>query len=200
MNKKLKKKLVQPKKAKRLNSDNTTVFLDEGIDVDNRCIHLFDEIEAKTISKVIKGIQLMLIKNPEAPIAIYLNSFGGDVYSGFGLFDFIQSLNVEVSIYVIGTAMSAATIVLMAGDVRIMYQNSKLMLHTCSGGIEGKSFEIINDADEHKRIHRQMAELYASRTNIKVDKWVKDLKHEDVFLRAEQALEMGLIDKIIKVM
>lgn len=198
----MKTKTINPniiKKAKRLSSDNTTVFLDEGIDIDNRTIHLFDEIEQKTVSKVIKGMQLMLIKNAEAPITIFLNSFGGDIYSGFGLFDFIQSLKVEVTISVIGAAMSAATIVLMAGDVRCMYENSKLMLHTCSGGVEGKSFEIINDAEEHKRIHRQMAELYASRTSTKVEKWMKDLKHENIYLRANEALEIGLIDKIIKI-
>lgn len=186
------------KQSKRLNSDNTTIFLEEGIDVDNRIIHLFDDIEQHTVSKVIKGIQLMLVKNKEMPINIYINSFGGDVYSGFGLFDFIRSLDVEVHMYVVGTAMSAASIILMSGDYRYMYENSKIMLHSASGGIEGKGFEIINDAEEYKRIHQQMAEIYASRSNVDYKKWMRDLKYENLYYRAKEALELGLIDTIIK--
>lgn len=186
------------KQSKRLNSDNTTIFLEEGVDVDNRIIHLFDDIEQHTVSKVIKGIQLMLVKNKEMPINIYINSFGGDVYSGFGLFDFIRSLDVEVHMYVVGTAMSAASIILMSGDYRYMYENSKIMLHSASGGIEGKGFEIINDAEEYKRIHQQMAEIYASRSNVDYKKWMRDLKYENLYYRAKEALELGLIDTIIK--
>jgi ATP-dependent Clp protease protease subunit len=185
-------------RLKRLNSDNTTIFLEDGIDVDNRIIHLFDDIEQHSISKVIRGIQLMLVKNKEMPISIFINSFGGDVYSGFGLFDFIKSLEVEVHIHVVGTAMSAASIILMSGDYRYMYENSKIMLHSASGGIEGKSFEIVNDAEEHKRIYQQMAEIYASRSNVDYKKWMKDLKYENLYYRAEEALGLGLIDKIIK--
>jgi ATP-dependent Clp protease protease subunit len=192
------KETIKEKKAKRLNSDNTSNFIEDGINVDNRQIHLFTEVTQESISKVIRGIQLMLVKNPELPISLYVNSYGGDVYSGFGLFDFIHSLTVEVHIYVVGTAMSSASIILMAGDIRYMYENSKIMLHSCSGGVEGKSFEIVSDAEEHKRLHRQMAELYASRSHVKAEKWVKDLKHEDMFLRADEALALGLIDKIIK--
>jgi len=192
------KKINPLKKAKRLSSDNTTVFIDDGIDIDNRVIHLVEEIDQRSVSKVIRGIQLMLVKNSEGPIAIYINSYGGDVYSGFGLFNFIQSLNVEVTIYVVGSAMSSASIILMAGDIRIMYENSTLMLHTCSGAIDGKSFEIITDAAEHKSIHKQMSEIYGSRSNVKAEKWAKDLEHKNVFIRAEKALELGLIDKIIK--
>lgn len=186
------------KRSKRLNSDNTSLFLEEGIDVDNRIIHLFDDIEQHTVSRVIRGLQLMIIKNKELPIHVYINSFGGDVYSGFGLFDFIRSLEVEVHTYVVGTAMSAATIILMSGDHRYMYENSKIMLHSASGGVEGKSFEIVNDAEEHKRIHQQMAEIYASRSSVGYKKWMNDLRYENLYYRAEEALKLGLIDSIIK--
>lgn len=193
------KKSPMQKKAKRLNVDNTTLFLDEGVDVDNRIVHLFDDIDQKSISKVIRGIQLMLIKNAELPIHFYINSYGGDVYSGFGLFDFIQSLTVEVHIYVIGSAMSAASIILMAGDHRYMYENSTLMLHSASGGTEGKGYSVIDDAKEFERLHEQMSELYGSRTNVKTGDWKKKLKYHDVYIRSDEALELGLIDKIIKV-
>jgi ATP-dependent Clp protease protease subunit len=186
------------KQSKRLNSDNTSIFLEEGVDVDNRIIHLFDDIEQHSTSRVIRGLQLMVLKNKELPVHIYINSFGGDIYSGFGLFDFIRSLEIEVHVYVVGTAMSAASVVLMSGDYRYMYENSKIMLHSASGGIEGKSFEIVNDAEEHKRIHQQMAEIYASRSGIDYKKWVKDLKYENLYYRAKEALELGLIDTIIK--
>lgn len=184
--------------ARRTSLDSAQIFIEDGIFLEDRIIHLFGEIDETSVGKVVKGIQLMVSKNKEAPIDIYLNSMGGEIYSGLALFDFIQGLSVQVTIYVVGAAMSAASIVLMAGDVRVMYPNAKLMLHTCSGGVDGKSFEIINDAEEHKRIHKQMAEIYGARSHVRSEKWAKDLKHEDMFLRADKALELGLIDKILE--
>jgi ATP-dependent Clp protease protease subunit len=189
---------MSEKTAKRLNIDNITTFLEDGIDIDNRKVQIFQDIDQKLSAKVISGIQLMLAKNKENPIDIYINSFGGDIYSGFGLYDFISLLDVQITITVVGCAMSAASVVLMAGDVRKMTKNSRLMLHTTSGGVEGKSYEIITDGEEHKVLHNQMCELYGDRSKVTSKQWKKDLEYVDKFYSAKKALELGLIDEILE--
>lgn len=193
---------IKPRKekiVKRLNIDNTTTFIDDGINVDNRIIHLFDDIDAASVGKVVKGIQLMLVKNAELPIEIYINSFGGDPYSSFGLYSFIRSLKVTVKMFVTGAAMSGASIILMAADERYMYEESVLMLHSVSSGAEGKVYlDLVDEVEECKKIHKQLCDIYASRSHIKFTEWNKKIKHNDLYIRADEALEMGLIDKIIK--
>lgn len=189
--------MLSEKKAKRTSIDSIQLFVDDGIYIEERIIQLFGEIDSNSCNKVIKGLQVMLSKNKELPINIYLNSTGGDVYSAFGLYDFIENMPVEVKITVVGCAMSAATIILMAGDVRQMTKNSRLMLHTVSSGIEGKSFEVITDANEVRVIHDMMCDIYGKRSSVDRKKWVKDLKYEDMFLSAEESLEKGLIEHIV---
>lgn len=185
------------KRAKRTSLDSIQLFVDDGIYIEERIIQFFGEIDEQSCNKVMKGIHVMLSKNKELPINIYLNSMGGDVYSAFGLYDFIENLPVEVRITVVGCAMSAATIILMAGDVRQMTKNSRLMLHTVSGGIDGKSFEIITDANEVRVIHEMMCDIYGKRSLVDRKKWIKDLKYENVYLSSEESLEKGLIDKVV---
>jgi ATP-dependent Clp protease protease subunit len=185
------------KRAKRTSLDSIQLFVDDGIYIEERIIQFFGEIDEQSCNKVMKGIHVMLSKSKELPINIYLNSMGGDVYSAFGLYDFIENLPVEVRITVVGCAMSAATIILMAGDVRQMTKNSRLMLHTVSGGIDGKSFEIITDANEVRIIHEMMCDIYGKRSLVDRKKWSKDLKYENVYLSSEESLEKGLIDKVV---
>lgn len=192
-------KIVKQKKVKRLNSDNTSTFIEDGINVDSRIIHLFDDIDADSVSKVIRGIQLMIVKNPELPIEIYINSQGGDPYSSFGLYSFIRSLTVNIKIFVTGCAMSGASIILMAADERIMYEESVLMLHSVSSSASGKVYLNLEDeTEECKKVHKQLCEIYASRSHVKFNVWNSKIKRNDLYIRADEALEMGLIDRIIK--
>lgn len=196
---KRKTKPVSKKRVKRLNTDNTTVFLDEGVSIDNRIIHLFEEITPSSVSRVIRGIQLMITKNEELPIEIYINSEGGDPYSSFALYSFIRSLSLTVKIFVAGCAMSGASIILMAGDERYMYEESVLMLHSVSSSASGKvHLNLADETAECKRIHIQLCDIYAGHSNLKSKEWDKKIKHNDVYFRPEEALEIGLIDKIIK--
>ena len=182
----------------RSHGDNIDNFIDDDINVDDRIIHLFESISNVSSSKVIKGIQLMLAKNTDKPIDIFINSFGGCPYSSTILFDFIRTLNnTTVRTYCAGCAMSGGSIVFMAGDERYIYKNSVLMLHTVSSIAEGKIFDMDIETEECKRIFKDMCAIYATDTNKSAKQWANLLKYEDRYYRAEKAVEIGLATKIL---
>jgi ATP-dependent Clp protease protease subunit len=191
---------MREKRLRRLNSDNTDKFLEHGIDVDNRIIHIVDDIDSKYIAVIMAGIQLMLVKSAEKDINIYVNSPGGDPYTAFGLYDFIKTLDtVTVNMYNVGLVASAASIIFMAGDNRYMYENTVFMLHSVSSSASGKvHLDLDDEVEECKKIHKQLCQIYASHT-IKSEKvWDSHLKHKDRHYRAKEALEIGIVHKVIK--
>jgi ATP-dependent Clp protease, protease subunit len=182
---------------RKMSHDSNSMFIDDGVDIVNRIIHLKGDIDTDSVATVMKGIQLCIVKSPDLPIDIYINSDGGDPYSAFGLYDFIRLQKVTINTHVVGHAMSAASVILMAGDTRTMTENSVLMLHTVRSGADGKVYPILDDeTEECKKIHEQMSEIYGSRTKLDAKKWSKKIKYHNVFIRKDEALALGLVDKI----
>lgn len=183
-----------------MSSDNTQLFIDDGINVDLRIIHLFDDIDSDSVGKVIKGLQLIMAKNSELPIDIYINTFGGDPYSGLALYSYIRSLGtIVIRLHALGAVMSAGSIIFMAGDERYIYSNSVLMLHSVSSFAEGKVHLALEDeAEECKRLHKQMCEIYAAHSKQDFNYWNKRIKYKDIYIRPEEAVTLGLVDKIVK--
>lgn len=184
---------------RKLNNDNTDKFMDHGIDVENRVIHLFEDIDAETAGMVVKGLQLMMVKSKDKDIDIYINSFGGCPYASIGLYNFIRTLKTcNVNTYNIGCAMSGGSIIFMAGDNRFMYENTVFMIHSVSSGAEGKVYlELIEEAEECKRIHKDLCEIYARHTNKSEKQWHRLIEHKNRYYRAEEAINMGIVHKII---
>lgn len=184
---------------KKLSSDNTDNFIGHGIDIENRVIHLTDDIDAQTSGRVIKGLQLMMVKNKEKDIDIYINSFGGCPYSSIGLYNFIRTLKTcDVNTYNIGCAMSGGSIIFMAGDNRYMYEDTVFMIHSVSSGAEGKVYlDLVEEADECKRIHADLCKIYARHTNKSEKQWHRLIEHKNRYYRAEKAIEMGIVHKVI---
>ena len=179
--------------------DNTQLFLDNHINIDNRIIHIFDEIDQEMASNVIKGVQLMMAKDGEKPIDVYINSFGGCVYSSFAIYDFLRTQTVEIRTHNIGCAMSGGSIIYLAGDVRYAYKNSVFMLHTVSDAIPyAKAFEITNNAENNKAIIKQMCDIYGERTNRDAQEWKKIIKYEDKYYRSEEALKLNIVTEIVE--
>jgi ATP-dependent protease ClpP protease subunit len=100
-----------------------------------------------------------------------------------------------------GAIMSAATIIFLSGDEKIAYENSVFMFHTVSSATYGKfTVEIKDEYEECKRIHMDMCQFYGKYTKIPAKEWFKLLKANDLYIRPEKALEMGIVDKILKPM
>jgi ATP-dependent protease ClpP protease subunit len=187
--------------GRKISHDNSSMFIEDGVNIKDRTIHLFDEIDAESVGKVIKGIQLMLVANKD-PIDIYINSFGGDPYSAWGAANFITlQKDVIIRTHAMGAIMSAATIIFLSGDEKIAYENSVFMFHTVSSATYGKfTVEIKDEYEECKRIHMDMCQFYGKYTKIPAKEWFKLLKANDLYIRPEKALEMGIVDKILKPM
>ena len=185
------------KSDKDMKPDNFHMFFEKVINIENRTIHLFEEINADVTSEIMRGMQLMVSKNLE-PISLYLNTFGGCPYSSFALYDFIKSLeDVLVKTFVTGCAMSGGSIIFLAGDERYMYENSVLMLHTVSSFSEGKQFEMQDESDECKQIFKQMCIIYGNHSNLSAKSWSNKVKYRNIYIRATEAVRLNLVTRVI---
>lgn len=184
------------KTVARKNTDLFT-FLENGIDLDNRRIHLIGEIDSYTSGMVIKGLQLMVAKDPDKEIDLYINSPGGDFYSSVGIYDYIRFIDTPIRTYNIGACMSGATLVFLAGTERYAFENSVFMFHSVASAVEGKAQDIITDAKECQTITSQMTAIYARHTTYSIREWAKLIKSDDVFIRSEEAKELQIVTAII---
>lgn len=185
---------------KRYNKDNADKYLEYGIDIDHRIVNLSHSIDAESISICKSGILLMLKRNPEQDIHIFINSFGGDPYTSFGFYRFLRTLkSCTVNTYNDGAVMSGASIIFMAGDIRYMYKDTVFMFHSVSSGAEGKvHLDLEDETEECKKIHRQLCQIYSESTTKTAKQWNVLLKYKDRFYREEDALNLGIVHKIIE--
>jgi ATP-dependent Clp protease protease subunit len=173
-------------------------FLETGIDIENRKIHLFGEIEEQAASTVIKGIQLMMAKDIDKTIDIYINTVGGCYYSSVATYDFIRACPTPIRTYAMGQCMSGGTLIFLAGSEKYMYENSVLMFHSVAAMAEGKVFSsLIPETNECLRIFKDMNTIYARHSNRSIREWNKLLKHDDVYIRTDDAKEYQLITAVI---
>jgi ATP-dependent Clp protease protease subunit len=135
--------------------------------------------------------------NPRKEIALYINSPGGSVTSGFAIYDTMQYIDCPISTVCIGTARSMGSFLLMAGapGLRIALPNSSVMLHQPSGGFQGKASDIERHAEDVIKTKRRMNELYARHCGRTLDE-VENTLDRDFFMTAEEARAWGIVDHI----
>lgn len=180
--------------AKRLNDSSMSLLVNDGISIARRSIDLFGDIDEAAAERLVRGVYLLLEKDPIAPINIHICSDGGDAYVGFFLYDFIRSLEeVEVITHACGKVFSAAAIIFMAGDIRKAHENSVIMFHSVSTAVRGKAHEILSDSRETDALVKQMCEILSDHTIYDSRKWEKMIRYEDLYLRNDQALEYGIL-------
>jgi ATP-dependent Clp protease protease subunit len=132
----------------------------------------------------------------DQPITIVINSAGGCMFEMFAIIDYIKSLKVKVNVICRGQAMSAAAMILACTTgSRICSKHSTIMLHEASIGQYGKSSDIQASAKQYKKMEEDCLTLLAESTKKDVD-WWRENTRKDLFLSAEEALELGIIDLI----
>lgn len=180
--------------------DHINFFFEKGVYINGRIIHIQTDIDTNVAMDVIKALDLLEAASETLPISIYIATFGGCPYSAFGIYDYIKAnVNAPVETCIIGTAMSAGSIIFMSGDTRTMLQNSVLMLHTVSSYAEGKVHtSLSNESDECKRIHQQMCKIYARHSKKDYKYWTSHIKYEDRYYRGKEALRLGLATDFIE--
>lgn len=176
--------------------------MDYGIDVDSSTIYLYGDILDGTLYDFVLKIRGIMYMRPEEkkedPINIVINSDGGDVYEALGMIDFMQSLNVKVNTICRGRAMSAAALLLCAGTgTRFVSKNSTIMFHEMSSGIYGKSSDMKANVQHMEKLEEVLVQIMSENSK-KDKKFWRETTLKDYYLSPEEALELGVIDKIIQ--
>ena len=145
--------------------------------------------------------QLLFLESVDAKkdILLYINSPGGSVYAGFGLYDTMQYVGPDVATICTGLAASMGAFLLAGGVLgkRSALPHARIMIHQPSGGAQGPSADIEISAREILKLRRELYDIYADRTG-KTYQQIHDDSDRDYWLRADEAKEYGLIDEVLE--
>jgi ATP-dependent Clp endopeptidase proteolytic subunit ClpP len=182
-----------------------TDVLNSYVDFYDSVIYFNDDIGERTIVDLMIRFRSLLkyrdsedyTGNIEKPINLVLNSPGGEIHEMMGLIDYIDSLKQPVNIIIRGKAFSAAAVVLASTTgQRMMSVNSTIMFHQPRSMMEGKLTDVVATIDYVNKIEQSVYNILAARSN-KEASWWKDNMRSDLYLSAEEAKELGVIDIII---
>lgn len=164
-----------------------------------RIVFLNGEVNDTVSALVCAQLLFLESENPRKPIQLYINSPGGVVSSGFAMYDTMRYIKSPVHTLCMGTAHSMGSFLLMAGEpgARGALPNAKLLVHQPSGGFQGQASDIFIHAEEIQRTKRRMIGLYAEHCGRSYEEVERTLDR-DRFMTAEEALEWGLIDRILQ--
>ncbi len=163
-----------------------------------RIIFLGTAIDDKVADSVVAQLLYLEAEDPEKDIQIYINSPGGSVYSGLAIYDTMQQIQPDVVTICYGIAASMGAFLLSGGTKgkRMALPSSRIMIHQPLGGAQGQASDIEIQAKEILYIKQRLNELIAGHTNQPFDKIAADTER-DFYMSSEDAVEYGLIDKVI---
>jgi ATP-dependent Clp protease protease subunit len=165
----------------------------------DRIIFLGEAIDDHISSLVIAQLLFLEAEDPDKDIFLYINSPGGIVTSGMAIYDTMQYIKPDVATICLGQAASMGSLLLTAGAAgkRSALPNSRIMIHQPSGGFQGQASDIAIHAKETLRVKARLNEIYAFHTGKPVDKIENDMERDN-FMSSQEAVEYGLIDKVIE--
>ena len=163
-----------------------------------RIIFLTGAVTDEVSSVLIAQLLFLESENPKKDIFMYINSPGGIVTSGLGVYDTMQYIKPNVSTLCVGQAASMGSLLLSAGasGMRFALPNSRIMLHQPSGGFSGQASDIEIHAKEILEIKERLNKIYEKHTKQKLETIRKTLER-DYFMTANEAKKFGVIDEII---
>jgi len=164
----------------------------------DRIIFLGQPIGDQIANLVVAQLLHLESEDPDKDISIYINSPGGSIYAGMAIYDTMQFIKPDVSTICCGVAMSMGSLLLTAGapDKRLALPNIRILIHQPSSGFEGQSSDIEIHMNEILKTRANIDDLYAHHTGRSVEDVHADMER-DRFFTAEQAVEYGLIDRVI---
>lgn len=164
----------------------------------DRIVFLGGPIDDDLANIVIAQFLFLESEDPKKEIQMYINSPGGDVYSGMAIYDTMRYLKPKVTTICVGMAASMAAFLLAGGEQgsRFALPNSRILIHQPMGGAKGQASDIKIHAEEILKIREEMNKILAKNTGQKLERIEKDTDR-DFFMRAEEAKRYGIIDKVI---
>lgn len=166
--------------------------------LNDRIIMLGDQVDDASASVIIAQLLYLEGKDPDKDISFYINSPGGSVSAGMAIFDTMNYIKCDVSTICIGMAASMGAFLLAAGakGKRYALPHSEIMIHQPLGQTKGQATEILIHAEHIKKTRDTINKILAERTGKTLEEIEKDTERDN-FMSAEEALEYGLIDKVI---
>ena len=166
--------------------------------LNDRIIFLGEEINAVSANLVVAQLLHLESQDAEKDISLYINSPGGEVYSGLAILDTMNFIKPQVSTICVGMAASMAAVLLSAGakGKRFCLPHSKVMIHQPSGGAQGQQTEIEIVAEEIKKTRRELNQILSDASGQPIEKVQADTERDN-YLTAAEALDYGLIDRIV---
>ncbi len=166
--------------------------------LNDRIIVLSDEVNDATASLVVAQLLYLDGQDPTKDISLYINSPDGSVTAGFAIYDTMQYIKCDVSTICMGMAASMGAFLLSSGakGKRFALPNSEIMIHQPSGGAQGQATEIEITAKQILKIRERLNKILADNTGKPIDIIAKDTERDN-FMSADEALDYGLVDKIL---
>ena len=166
--------------------------------LNDRIVFLADEVNDATASLVVAQMLYLEAQDPDKDINFYINSPGGSISSGMAIFDTMNFIKCDVSTICIGMAASMGAFLLAAGQKgkRFALPNSEIMIHQPLGGAQGQASDVKIHAEHIIRIREKMNHILSERTGKDYETICRDTDRDN-FLTAAQAMEYGLIDRVI---
>ena len=167
--------------------------------LNDRIILLNEEVNSASAGVVVAQLLYLEGQDPEKDISLYINSPGGVITDGMAIYDTMQYIKCDVSTICLGMAASMGAFLLAAGTKgkRFALPNSEIMIHQPSGGAQGQATDISIHANHILRVKYKLNQILSERTGQPLDVVKRDTERDN-FMTAQEALEYGLIDKVIE--
>ncbi len=164
----------------------------------DRIVFLNGEVTAESANLIVAQLLFLESEDPEKDISLYINSPGGSVYAGLGIYDTMQFIRPAVQTICVGMAASMGAFLLAAGEKgkRFSLPNSRIMIHQPSGGSRGMASDIAIQAREIQELKEKLNAILSERTGQTIDVIAHDTDRDN-YMSPDAALKYGLIDKIL---
>lgn len=186
---------LSPSKLK-LQQDYINSIQKHNIDVENRIIYVAGDTTQDQFVQFEKNLRFLTDLDDTSTITITIISDGGDWYSGQAFYDAIRECKTEIITVASGSVASAATLIFLAGDIRLAHEHVTFLVHDVTHTSEAKATDVEAELKEVKRQGHIMWDLYAKHTNKSKSYWKKKCVGE-YYMSAEEAVNIGFADRII---
>ncbi len=166
--------------------------------LNERIVFIGRPIDDEIANLVVAQLVHLESEDPDKDVSVYVNSPGGSLHAGLAIYDTIQYIRPDVQTICYGMAMSAGSLILAGGTEgkRLTLPNARILIHQPSSGFQGQSSDIEIHAREVLELRRLLEEIYARHTGKTPDEVHEDMER-DRFFGAEEAVEYGLVDRIV---
>ena len=163
----------------------------------DRLLFLCQQLDDELTNQLISIMLYLNAENHFKGMYIYINSPGGSVFCGIGIYDVMNYVQPDITTICIGAAASMASFILAGGarDKRLAFPHSRMMIHQPEGGSRGQAVQVLWESEEIRRIRNQIGQIYAERTGQILSRISKDMDR-DQYMSAREAKDYGLVDHL----